>query len=160
MRRRHRITSVGITQGIKPKGSFATKLPVVPIARFRPRMSGDEITGLFFSIGSFKCVRRLMVRRVGPRLTGMSIHHDDGTIDVLGQWDCSQSSSISEIYNHATGTLTSVTFRFLRRQSASYVDGIFVGVNHEKPLNTGQSRLFSIEDMSQVCSICSCCVQH
>ena len=93
-------------------------------------MIANEATGLYLSVGTLSLVESLRVRRIGPRITGVSISHDDGRTDVLGQWDNCQSLPISEIYSSNNGFLTSITFRFCGESRASYVDGIFVGVDN------------------------------
>jgi len=92
-------------------------------------MLANEVTGLYLSVRTLSLIQSLRVRRVRPRFTGISVSHDDSSIDVLGQWDDCQSSPISEIYNSSDSVLISITFRFCKESRAFYVDGIFVGVN-------------------------------
>jgi hypothetical protein len=120
-------------------------------------MLANEVTGVYLSVGNLSLIQSLRVRRVGPRFTGVSISHDDGSIDVLGQWDDCQKSPISEIYNSSVGVLTSITFRFHGESRASYVDGIFVGVNGVDSVqdwDIGTFRTFSIKKLTSVCHCC------
>jgi hypothetical protein len=120
-------------------------------------MLANEVTGLYLSVGTLSRIQSLRVRRVGPRFTGISVSHDDGSTDVLGQWDDCQSSPISEIYNSSDGVLTSITFRFCGESRASCVDGIFVGVNDvdvAQDLDIGTFKIFSIKKLNSVCHSC------
>jgi hypothetical protein len=117
-------------------------------------MLANEVTGLYLSVGTLSLVQSLRVRRVGLRFMGVSISHYDGSIDVLGQWDDCQSLPISEIYNSSDGVLTSITFRFCGESRASYVDGIFVGVNNVdtvQDLDIGTFKTFSLKKLNSVC---------
>jgi hypothetical protein len=155
MRPLNKIANIGITQDINPGHSFAKqKLPRIPVAWRRPRMLANEVTGLYLSVGTLSLVQSLRVRRVGLRFMGVSISHYDGSIDVLGQWDDCQSLPISEIYNSSDGVLTSITFRFCGESRASYVDGIFVGVNNVdtvQDLDIGTFKTFSLKKLNSVC---------
>jgi hypothetical protein len=120
-------------------------------------MLANEVTGLDLSVGTISLIQSFRARRVGPRFIGISISHDDGSIDVLGQWDDCQGSPISEIYNSSDGVLTSITFRFCGESRASYVDGIFVGVNDVdaiQDLDTGTFKTFSVKKLNSVCHFC------
>lgn len=153
------IANIGITQDIiNPGRSFPDQeLPRIPVASRRPEMT--EIgTGFYLSIGNLSLIQSLRVRKIGQQFTGLSISHDDGSIDVLGRWDDRKKSAISEIYNSSNGVLTSIIFRFHRESEyASYVDGIFVEVNGEDSVedwDTGTFKTFSINQVNSVCHPC------
>lgn len=121
---------------------------------YLPPISVPALTGGYISIGNLHRIQSLRVRRVGPRFTGMSIYHDDGSVDVLGQWDFSQSSTISEIYSWSNGVLTSIAFSFSGEVDTSYVDRVLVGVNHMDPLENMHSSqeliVFSTSELNPV----------
>lgn len=120
-------------------------------------MIGNETTGIYFSIGNLIKIKRLRVRRVGSRFIGMLICHDNGSVDVLGQWDDeennSPSSSISELYDRSHGILTSITFSCSGSYSGSFVNGIFVGIDYTEFSGPfpGDYQVFTIENMKEVC---------
>ncbi|KAH8817091.1 hypothetical protein F5884DRAFT_243327 [Xylogone sp. PMI_703] len=118
------IKNIGITENTKA-GTIATPLhlPSIPMLQHMHPTTG---AAGYLSIGNLYLVKRLEARKVGRRFTGMSIHHEDGSIEILGQWDPSQKSLISEIYNHNHGKLTTLVFRFSGDTNASYVDAIHV----------------------------------
>ena len=97
------------------------------MARNIPAIDGTIATGLFVSIGTFSYVQRLQIRKVGGRCTGMCIHHSNDTIEVLGQWDPSQYSTISDIYTKDNGIVTSIHFHLSGSIASSYVEDITVG---------------------------------
>ena len=154
IRRCARITNFGISRKLNHERSLlVSNPPRIAVAHHRPRMGEDEITGVYFSKGHINHVIELRVQRVGPRVKGMSIYHDDGSIDVLGQWDHIQSSSI---YDRSRGILTSIAFHISGSSRASSVSDIFVGVDHTEPLENlyiGDFKVFSIEKMKQVYSL-------
>jgi len=57
-------------------------------------------------------VRKLQVRRVRGRCTGLCIHYEDGTLESLGRWDPSDVGAIGDIYHSSDGPLTSLCFCF------------------------------------------------
>jgi hypothetical protein len=148
------IMNIGITQDIKLAHSTTTQeLPRIPMLWYIPPIRRTIVTDGYLSIGNLSHTQRLRVCRVGPRLTGMLIHHTDGSIDVLGQWNYPQGT-ISEIYNNSDGILTSIAFGFSGEVDASYVDGIFVKIGHTDPfenLNVEQQlRVFRISNINLV----------
>lgn len=148
------IMNIGITQDIKPAHRSATQeLPRIPMLSYIPPIRGTIATSGYLSIGNLSHIQRLRVRRVGPRLTGMLIYHDNGSIDVLGQWDYSQST-ISEIYNNHEGNITSIAFRFFGDADASYIEGISVKVDHADPFQNLHAkqhlRVFTISNLNTV----------
>ncbi len=89
----------------------------------------------FRSVASLSRIARVRVRRVGPRCVGICLHHHDGSLDVLGQWDPSDVSSIGDIYNsNAGGDLTAMTFHMSGPGKESFVEDISIGV-HPGPNN-------------------------
>ncbi|RFU29934.1 hypothetical protein B7463_g6401, partial [Scytalidium lignicola] len=150
------LTNIGITEDSQLEVSARTQhLPRIPVLEQVPPIHGTIITSGYLSIGNLGQVERLMVRKVGPRFTGMSVHHEDGRIAVFGQWDCSQISSISEIYNRRNGVLTSIAFSFFGDVNASYVDNVFVGLDYADPLEmpcfSHQLKVFPVTNLNQVC---------
>jgi len=109
-------------------------------------MRTNEVTGLYLSIGIFSDTCCIRGRTIGPRLTGISIFHDNGSIDVLGQWDETEDSSISDIYTNNSGVLTSVTFLIIGESRASYISRLFVGLDHSDPVADldGTFKTFSV----------------
>jgi hypothetical protein len=112
------ITSVGVTGDIKAQNkSVQEDLPKIPITWNEPTIKIFISTGLFLSIGTLRAIRRLNVRRVGKRCVGLWIQYTNGGVEILGQWDPSQYSSISEIYSDTKGNIASVSFTFWDRSS-------------------------------------------
>lgn len=74
-------------------------------------------------------VKRLRVRKVDNRCTGLCIHHDeDGFVEVLGQWDPSDGNTILDIYDSSEGPLTALTFRYAEDNPLySHIADIIVG---------------------------------
>lgn len=148
------IENIGVTKDRKPGPSLASMpaLPRIPTLHYIPRIRGGITTGGYLSIGNLCYIQSLKLRRSGARLTGMSITHDDGDIEILGQWDPSSPSPISEIYNRRDGVLTSIAFSFVGEDDASwFVDGISVGVDYS--ILSGDSlhwRVFDIGGMDKV----------
>ncbi|KAH8804539.1 hypothetical protein F5884DRAFT_417250 [Xylogone sp. PMI_703] len=125
----NRITNVGVTQQLKTiHNSETTSSPKVPLAYSRPRFYHCS-TDAYFTVGSLRSIRKLKTRRVGPRITGMSISHYDGSIDILGMGDYSSNSSISEIYDEKRGPFMSITFVYCGLVRESYVKGIFISTD-------------------------------
>ena len=112
------------------------------MARNIPGIDGTTATGLFVSIGTFSYVQRLQVRKVGGRCTGMCIHHSNGTIEVLGQWDPSQDSTISDIYTKDNGIIKSVNFHLSGSIASSYVEDITIGLVDKVLLVDGNTKVF------------------
>lgn len=113
-------------------------------------------TDAHFTVGSFRNVRKLQTRRTGPRLTGMSISHYDGSVDILGQWDYSRDSSISEIYDESDGNFTSITFIYCGSMRQSYVTGIFINTNsrsYKAPTDFKPPRTISFDTKINVSSL-------
>jgi hypothetical protein len=89
------IISVGITQRERQiLNSEAVDPPRVPFANDQPTFDHRN-ANVYFTVGSLRSIRKSETRRVGPRLTGMSIIYYDGTIDILGHVDvCSRLRAI------------------------------------------------------------------
>jgi hypothetical protein len=146
---RNQITTIGITQVAKPNnGLIVEDIPRIPIPYRMPSMPGTVSMSSFISIGTFSKVQRLEVYRLGARCAGISIWHDKDTIEVLGQWDPTQPSTISEIYNCHKGPLTSISFRF--SISKPYIEDISIGIDNAKPVKNEYSKVFYVNQLDQV----------
>lgn len=127
------ITTYGITQTIKPSDSLTTEdCPTIPVPHRNPTVIG-AVQNAFLSIETFSHVQGLKVIRVGCRCVALSIRRNHDTVDVLGQWDPTQPSVISDIYSHNKGILTSMTFSFSRGAPERYLVDISCGIDDEKP---------------------------
>lgn len=136
--RARRIANIGLaTRRGKLIRSGKADVPRVPIALTRPRI-GAEYTGLFFSVASLSQVERLQVRRVGAQCRGLAVHHYDGSVEILGQWDYDQTSDILEIYTPADGALVCINFHSTGPALASSFDEISVEAGLAEPLETRQ----------------------
>ncbi|KAI9733481.1 MAG: hypothetical protein M1818_007229 [Claussenomyces sp. TS43310] len=149
------ITNIGITQDTKlGYDCGADDLPKIPMLGCIPPIKGCVITSGYLSIGTLCHTQRLRVRKIWPRFTGTTIQHDDGSIEVLGQWDYPEGLSISEIYSRSNGVLMSTAFRLIGEVDALYVDRIHVAVDNQEPSDdlqiNQQLRVFVLTDPSPV----------
>lgn len=148
------IMSIGITTDTNSGNTPAADIPSIPITGETPMMDGTIVTGPFVSKATLTHVERLEVRKVGNRCTGLCIYRTDGVPEILGQWDPSQRSLISEIYNTGRGIPTSLSFRFSGSKYSFYVDDIAVGVDggelHELS-HVGHYKTFHVSQLDQVC---------
>lgn len=67
-------------------------------------------TSVVFSSASLAGVRKLHLRTVDHRCVGLCVHHLDESMDFLGQWDPSDISSITTIYDSLSGPLELISF--------------------------------------------------
>ncbi|KAH8804581.1 hypothetical protein F5884DRAFT_884180 [Xylogone sp. PMI_703] len=126
--------NIGITQDPSIGGHRKRQaLPKVLLPSYFPPMRNVVLTGYCVFIAKFHDVKRIMARKVYARCTRISIHRNDGSIDVLGQWDPSGSTFISEIYNKVDGTLTGISFSFIEKDGFSHVNEITIGVDEMSP---------------------------
>lgn len=79
--------------------------PVIDILKSAPR------SAIMQSTASLDNISNLQVRRVGPRCMGLRILHGDGNIEILGQWDPADVTSISSIYDISEGPLAGLSFQ-------------------------------------------------
>ena len=93
---------------------------------------------LFLSVASLQGVQSLRVCRVGERCTGLQILHDNGEIELLGQWFPEHASSTSLIYDLKDGPLATVIFLYSRAgrksQDSRYVYKIIAELGSSSPL--------------------------
>lgn len=79
--------------------------PDIPIVRIELRSTVMQSTATLDDISN------LQVRKVGLRCMGLRILHGDGTIEILGQWDPADPTSISTLYDVSEGPLAGLTFQ-------------------------------------------------
>lgn len=72
----------------------------------------DTLHNSHLSIAWLTNVRKLQLRKVRGRCTGLCIQHEDGTAESLGRWDPSDTNAIVDIYHSSDGPLTSLCFYF------------------------------------------------
>lgn len=130
-----RIDNIGITQRarLEVQGIY----PTVPMLTLE--LNTDEprkrFVNCYLTVASFAHVKELRVSRTGPQISGMAIHHHDGSIDVLGKWgrlSLGFPSKTEQIYHCKDGTLTSIAFGFSGGEhEAKLVDTIFLAIDHK-----------------------------
>jgi hypothetical protein len=134
-----RIDNIGITQRARPlevQGIY----PMVPklTLELYTDAPGKSFVNCYLTVASFAHVKELRVSRIGPQISGMAIHHHDGSIDVLGKWlrqPLGFPSKIEQIYHYKDGTLTSIAFGFSGCENeAKLVDTIFLAIDHKPRL--------------------------
>jgi hypothetical protein len=128
-------------------------LPSIPVPRGIPQLGHSLASAYFISIGTFSLVKKLEVRKVESRCTGICIHHCDGTTEILGQWDPSQPSMISEIYNGNKGFLMATTFHYSGPILPSYMEDITVKIDQvDAPAasHTHYSETFHVSELNKV----------
>ena len=132
--------NIGVTQHIRPR-EVQGIYPMIPQLGFElyTREPGNSIVDCYLTIASFAHVKELRVSRTvsktGPRISGMAIHHHNGSIDILGKW-CSlplgSPSKIEQIYHCENGTLTSIAFGFSGDEDGpKSVDTIFLAIDYK-----------------------------
>jgi hypothetical protein len=82
--------------------------PAIPLT-YHPTFHLDS-RSLFLSTAKFQNVKRIVVRQVKDRCIGLWIEHDDGFVDIFGQWDPPFPLQISPLYSSEQGQLTGICF--------------------------------------------------
>jgi hypothetical protein len=163
------IMTLGLTKeniDSEPAALQALCLPRIPRAGQEVPLSilhADE--ACFVSMASFKDVIKVDVLKRNERCLGLRILHNDEMVEILGQWDPSDNSQISEMYSSSQGLLQSVYFFFhkpapeeLERESIFYgktrfLKEIFVDFGQDlHPLDTDyrDEDVFAVDDISKV----------
>jgi hypothetical protein len=130
-----RIDNIGITQRarLEVQGIY----PMVPklTLELYTDAPGKSFVNCYLTVASFAHVKELRVSRIGSQISGMAIHHHDGSIDVLGKWgrlSLDFPSKIEQIYHYKDGTLTSIAFGFSGGENGpKLVDAIFLAIDHK-----------------------------
>lgn len=100
-------TSVDRTDNPRALPTDQPRIPMPPEVSSMYEYSG---TTVFFSSASLVGVRKLHLRTVKHRCVGLCIHYLDESMDFLGQWDPSDISSITTIYDSLGGPLEMISF--------------------------------------------------
>ncbi len=119
------ITNIGITSVVDDSPHLdGENIPKLWVPRNVPALHGTISIGLFFSAAKLSNVWRLDVRKMERRCIGMCLYYSDDTVEVLGQWDPSQSSEA--IYVKDTKVLESLTFHLSGPILSSFVENITI----------------------------------
>jgi hypothetical protein len=138
--------------------------PSIPQAAMPDSMFRTASKARFISVASLNNIAKIHVRRRGDRCMGLWIEHSDGMVEILGQWDPSESSQISEIYRKSQGPLQRLSFHFEETFPPSSARGqlfggriefcsevrLVVGDDPSTPIDATEEDVYIIEDMNTV----------
>lgn len=138
-----KINNIGVTQRV---GSPIVQgvSPMIPVLRAQPHNESSITMDCFLTIASFAHIKELRIRRTGHQLSGIAVHHHDGSIDVLGKWSSLPPYFFSEtekIYDHKDGTLTTIAFGFSDEDDPQLVDSITLAIDHKPHIEDAVPRL-------------------
>jgi hypothetical protein len=106
---------IGVIEEDEPGHRASLDAPSLTTVRYgfpNIRIVQDELRHrVMQSTATLDDISHLQVRRVGPRCMGLRISHGDGTIEILGQWDPADLTSISTLYDVSEGPLYGLTFQ-------------------------------------------------
>ncbi len=142
--RSSRIQSIGasLNMGMVTTPPSSTIL-VSPESRFLNRRSLS-----FLTTGTLSGARKLQIRKLGSRCTGLCIYHNDGLVEALGQWNPSEGGFISTIYHHDY-PLVALTFCYATDDPlCSHLCDVIVGdrpdINHAFVWRASDQQVFSL----------------
>jgi len=116
------------------------------------------------SISLSRNIAKIDARKCGDRCIGLWIEHSDGNVEILGQWDPSNSFEILGTYQTSQGALRRLTFHFeevfpTRSASPQIHDRrtefcrevrVVVGEGPLTPIEDPEQDAFVVEDMGTV----------
>ena len=118
--------SFGLTFQASTKPNIESPIPQHLGLPKRP-IFGAPNSGLFSSVASLENVTALRIRTAedNKRCTGMMVYHEDGLVEVLGQWSNNHSTG-STIYSRDDGLLMALRLQMTGDEPKAYVSKVFV----------------------------------